>query len=62
MVQRFKGNGTGTVWMDKADDGRWVSYEDYAKLLNVVYLLTDCINTDAIPDSLYEKLEEMGLL
>lgn len=32
MVHRFKGNGTGTVWMDKAEDGRWVSYEDYEKL------------------------------
>ena len=61
MVQRYMTvNFIGAIKPDI--NGDYVKYEDYAKLLNVVYLLTDCVNTDAIPDSLYEKLEEMGLL
>lgn len=60
MVQRyFEGYRPSPYESEKGD---FVKYEDYAKLLNVVYLLTDCINTDAIPDPLYEKLEDMGLL
>lgn len=62
MVTRYKFNDVVTPGMYPEQDGNYVKYEDYAKLLNVVYLLTDCVNTDAIPDSLYEKLEEMGLL
>lgn len=62
MVRRYIEGGYGVSEMEEDAQGDWVRYEDYAKLLNVVYLLTDCVNTDAIPDSLYEKLEEMGLL
>ncbi|ECC9987761.1 hypothetical protein LJ084_004697 [Salmonella enterica] len=62
MVQRFKGNGTGTVWMDKADDGRWVKYEDYAELRSLIFRMTDSVNLSELPEGLYDDLEARGLL
>lgn len=60
MVQRYG------CYLDEGmvprEAGPWVHYEAYEQLHAIVCRLTDHINLSGLPDSLYEELEEIGLL
>lgn len=60
MVQRY------SCYLDEGmvprEAGPWVHYEVYEQLHAIVCRLTDHVNLCELPDGLYEKLEEMGLL